>query len=288
MNENLKGMHVSSVILLNIILCILIICSDNPLILFGLLVIMIYIFIRSRRLKVIKKSIMYFFPFAIITVIINLIFVNEGNIVILTVFNRIITLEALIYSLTLSFKLLLVIFVFAMFQVMIDSDKAISFFSKIVPKTTLTMMIALKLFPSMQKRMNNLKDIYSIRGVNFETKGIKDVIKNLKPLFSVILEDSLENSFDIGEAAYIRGFLSNKRTIYDRKHLNKGDYAISISVILILIIFLIFKFLGMDNFNAYYGINLRNIVDTASSVIFVSLVLLTFELHLVFYERKIK
>ncbi|AGK98495.1 energy-coupling factor transporter transmembrane component T [Clostridium pasteurianum] len=281
MNVNLKSIHVFSSILTNIVLFILIIGSDNPLILSGTLVIMMYIFISSKSLNTLKRGIIYFIPFAIITIIINLIFINQGSKVIFIIFNRIFTLEALVYSLTLSFKLLLVILLFIMLQLMIDSDKAVSFFSRLIPKTTLTMMISLKLFPLMQKRMKILKDIYSIRGIDFETKGLKNILRNLKPLFSVILEDSLESSFDIGEAAYIRGFLSTRRTNYDSECLKKSDYLISISVFSILLIFIVFKILGMDNFNAYYEINLINILNISSSMVFVLLVLLTVEFHFI-------
>lgn len=286
MKENIKNFHVLTTIFLNLVILILILSSDNPLVLFGASILIFYIFIFSKSLSSVKKCLIYFLPFAALTIIINLIFVHQGRIILFTIFNRAITLESLIYSLALSFKLLLVILVFMMLGIMIDSDKAVSFFSGLMPKTTLTMMISLKMFPGMKKRLDTLREVYSLRGVDFETKGTKNKVKSYMPLLSVMLEDSLESAFNIGEASYVRGFLSGKRTIYDRQRFSNTDYIVLGSSMLLLIIYIVIKILRMDNFSVYNGIELINIVNIGTLIVFASLILLTFGLFWLVKEKE--
>lgn len=286
MRKKLDDLHVLSVLIVNLVLLILVICSDNPLIIIGLFIPIICILIVRRQLSALKQSVLIFVPFAIITIIINLIVVTQGSRVIFILFDRAFTLEAVIYSFSLSFKLLLVILIFTLIGVMIDSDKAVSFFASIMPKTTVTMMISLKLFPLMKKRIISLKEIYSIRGVDFEKKGFKNKIKSLMPLLFVILEDSLEGAFDVGEASYVRGFLSSKRTIYDRQKFKIYDYVISFSSIILLGIFITVKALDMDNFNVYNDISLSRIIDRGTFIIFILLIFLSGELYYGLKEKK--
>jgi len=188
-----------------------------------------------------KKGFIYFIPFFIVGVIINSVFVSEGSTIIFTILNKNFTLEAMSYSFIFSFRLLLVIHIFINLEIMIDSDRALSYFSKKLPKTTLTMLIALKFFPAMKRRIYSLKEIYSIRGVDFEGNRLIDKVKGYVPVISVLLESSLEGAFDIGEAAYIRGFLSGERSIYDKQPLQKSDYILIIKGIISFASFIIYK-----------------------------------------------
>ncbi|WP_051624342.1 energy-coupling factor transporter transmembrane component T [Clostridium akagii] len=286
MRKKLDNIHVFSTLVLNFVLLILVICSDNPLIVGGIFIPIMCILVVASKLSSLKRSILLFVPFAILTIIINLIFVTQGKTIIFILFNRAFTLEAFIYALSLSFKLLLVILIFMLLGVMIDSDKAVSFFSSVMPKTTVTMMISLKMFPQMKKRMTSLREIYSIRGVDFKAKGLKNKIKTYVPLLSVILEDSLESAFDIGESSFVRGFLSSKRTVYDRKKFINNDYIILFSSMILLGAFIIIKALGKDNFNVYDDINLSKIINKGSITIFILTFVLAGELLCILKEKK--
>ena len=286
MRKKLDNIHVFSTLVLNFVLLILVICSDNPLIIGGIFIPIMCILVVAGKLSSLKRSILLFIPFAILTIIINLIFVTQGKTIIFILLNRAFTLEAFIYALALSFKLLLVILIFMLLGVMIDSDKAVSFFSSVMPKTTVTMMISLKMFPQMKKRMTSLKEIYSIRGVDFKAKGLKNKIKTYVPLLSVILEDSLESAFDIGESSFVRGFLSSKRTVYDRKKFINNDYIILFSSMILLGAFIIIKALGKDNFNVYDDINLSKIINKGSITIFILTFVLAGELLCILKEKK--
>lgn len=251
MKNNLKIYHVLAASFFSLVLLIICLLCKNPLIIFGELVLIFLVIAKNGESEKLKRGFFIFIPFFIASVIINMIFAEEGKRVLFVVFGRYFTLEALIYSSLISIKLLCVIYIFLIMGMMVDSDGGVSYFSSIMPKSTMTLLIALKLVPNMKKRFENLKEIYSIRGVDYENKKLKEKIKSYAPVLSVLLENSLEGAFDIGESAYTRGFLSGKRSIYDKQGFKKRDYIVISTSILLIIFYILIKALGFDNFNIY-------------------------------------
>lgn len=262
-----KKYHVLTSFVLCIVILAIIFTTYNPLILFSIFLFCFFILFTSHSLKKFKTGFIYFIPFFIITVFINMIFVQEGGTVIFAVLGKKITLESLIYSFISSFKLLLVIYVFMFLGIMVDSDRAVSYFSSRMPKSTLLVMITLKLFPGMKERLSNLKEIYSIRGVDFEGDTIKDKVKSSIPILSILLESSLEDSFDIGEAAYVRGFLSAKRSVYDRQKIRNSDKRLLVLYTALFICFVIMEIIKLDNFDVYTLMTVKSLFNLESITI---------------------
>jgi energy-coupling factor transport system permease protein len=224
-------------------------------------------------------------PFFIITVAINMFFSQQGSVVLFRIGTRNFTLEALLYAVILSLKLLLVIYTFELLGIMMDSDKAVSYFSSIIPKSTLIFMVALKLFPLMKRRISALKEVYSIRGIDFQSKSMKDKLKAFIPVLSVLLEDSLEKSFDIGEAVFVRGFLSSKRTVYDRQKIMRYDFVLIATSLVVLASYLILVLCGLNSID-FYNNNFFNIIFNKINLIILLLFLLVYA-ELIFINRKL-
>jgi energy-coupling factor transport system permease protein len=232
---------------------VVIFSTDNPVVLLGIFMTHIAIFGATGSWGKFRNGFRMFIPFSVVTIIINMIFVYEGRITFFTLLGKRFTLESLIYASILSFKLLLIIYVFMILELMMDSDRAASWFSVKIPKTTLMMMIALKLFPNMKERILNLRDVYFMRGVNLNADKLGEKVRSNIPVMSVLLENSLDGAFDIGEAAYVRGFLSGKRTIYDKQSFRAIDFIILSESLVFLLAFIAVKLKGMAEFQIYYG-----------------------------------
>lgn len=276
--KNYKSLHILSTLILNLALLIIAFSTENPYIIFSVLALTVTTLFRSGNKKKLYQGLIYFIPFSIITTIINMIFVQEGRIILLNFMGKNFTLEALTYALLLSIKLLVVIYIFMLLGIMIDSDTAVAYFSNKLPKSTLMIMVSIKLFPTMGTRLKTLREIYSIRGAVYEGRTLKDKIKGFIPVFSVLLEDSLEGAFDIGEAAYVRGFLSGRRSVYDKQKYKLTDYAILLFSLSSLILFLFLKIMGKEVFNIYETYNLLSAINSGIvaeiSIVFLMILLL--------------
>ena len=259
-NENSK-MHVVTAALIGLNLLIITFLCKNPIILIIIFTFCAFTMFHTGNMEKFKMGFKYFIPFSILAIVVNMIFVAQGNITLFYLFGERFTLEALLYGVILSFKLLVVIYLFTVTGIIIDSDVASSYFSSKIPKSTLTIMISLKIFPNMRNRIVNLKEIYSIRGVDFESKKLKEKIKSNIPVLSVLLEDSLEGAFDIGEAAYVRGFLSGKRSVYDKPKIKLKDYLLIIVSSVTMLIYLIIKASGIDIFDIYMKVSFSQLFN---------------------------
>lgn len=281
-----KSLHVLTAVVLSITLIVINFTTENPFVLGAVMCLCIFMLIFSKNQKKFTLGLIYFIPFALVTIFINVIFAGEGNTVLFTVLKKSFTLEALIYSAILSLKLLIVIYIFMLLGILIDSDRAITFFSAKMPKSTLITMISLKLFPSMSKRLKNLKEIYSIRGVDFQGQKRIDKVKSYIPVLSILLESSLESSFDIGEAAYVRGFLSGKRSIYDKQVLEWADYSLIATSAIALITFLFCEVGGFDGYDVYTSLAFATAVNKVTTAIVLLLIVILIELLYVIRSRK--
>jgi len=204
-----------------------------------------------------------------------MIFVTQGSMVLFHIGNKKFTLEALIYALIMALKLFAVASLFISFEFIIDSDRAISYFSSKMPKSTLTLVIAFKLVPGLRDRLNKLKEIYTIRGVDFNNKSSKEMTRSYIPVLSILLENSMESSFDIGEAAFVRGFLSNERSTYDRQKIRKKDISIMTLSGVLLIAYIFVQYKGFIDFKIYEGVGLVNIFNYGTIFIFVIILAIT-------------
>lgn len=253
--------HVLTAALLGLNLLVITFLCKNPIVLTIIFTFCAITILYSGNIEKLKNGLKYFIPFSILAIVVNMIFVSQGSTTLFYLFGERFTLEALLYGAILAFKLLVVIYLFMVCSIIIDTDVASSYFSSKLPKSTLTIMISLKIFPNMKNRIINLKEIYSIRGVDFESKKLKEKIKSNIPVLSVLLEDSLEGAFGIGEAAYVRGFLSGNRTVYDKPRLQITDHLLIICSSAAMIFYLIIKASGLDDFDIYMKVSASQLIN---------------------------
>lgn len=268
MKDLFKTLHVAAASAFTLLLTAIVFGTDNPLILAGVLLICLTLFALTANKRKPLRGLILFTPFALTAMAINLLFVWEGRIILFEAFGRRFTLESLLYASVLSFKLLLVIYVFMLLEVMVDSDRALSYFSSRIPKSTLMILIALKLFPNMKNRLTSLREVYRTRGVDLDDPGILNRARSNLPVLSVLLENSLEGAFDIGEAAYVRGFLSGKRSLYEKQAFGPLDILLLSETALLAGVFLAARLTGNAGFPIYDAPGWSAVIGAGPAVVF--------------------
>lgn len=273
--NDFKVYHVLTASLIFMSMMIIIFSNDNPVILASVYIFIVSMIICSREKQKFKTGFYYFIPIAILIIVINMFFVSSGSITLFYLFHKRFTLEAIVYAIVFSFKFLAVIYLFFIFELMIDSDRAVSYFSAVMPKSTLMLMISFKLIPSMKDRFKNLREVYEVRGVIFNKRKSKEKTASYIPVLSILLEDSMEGSFAIGEAAYVRGFLSGNRSVYERQKFYSRDYRIITLSIALIIFYGIAEFKNWVQFNIYDGVTIINFINIGIAVIYAFIVCIT-------------
>ncbi|CAB1253631.1 energy-coupling factor transporter transmembrane protein EcfT [Clostridium sp. WLY-B-L2] len=281
-----KQYHVLTASVVFMSMMVIIFSNDNPVILSSVYVFILFIAVFCSEKHKFKTALYYFFPIAFFIILLNVLFVSSGRTTLFYLFNRRFTLEAFIYALVMSLKFLAVIYLFIILELMVDSDRAVSYFSSIMPKSTLMLMISFKLIPSMKDRFRNLKEIYEVRGVMFDKKKAREKAASYIPVMSILLEDSMEGSFNIGEAAYVRGFLSGSRSVYERQKFKARDWEIIALSTALIIFYGTAQFKGWVQFNIYDGVTIVNFINIGIAVIFAFIVAISLTVILNGEEKK--
>ncbi|MEY8762576.1 MULTISPECIES: energy-coupling factor transporter transmembrane component T [Clostridium] len=281
-----KQYHVLTASLVFLSMMIIIFSTDNPVVLASVYVFMVGIILFCREKMKFKTAIYYFIPIAIFIIALNVLFVSSGSTTLFYLFHKRFTLEAAIYAIIMCFKFLAVIYLFLILELMIDSDRAVSYFSSIMPKSTLMLMISFKLMPSLKNRFKSLKEIYEIRGVVFDKKKAREKAASYIPVMSVLLEDSMEGSFNIGESAYVRGFLSGHRSVYERQKLKSRDWQVIGLSIALMVLFGVAQFKEWVKFDIYDGVTAVNFFNIGIALILIFIIAITVTIILNSEERE--
>lgn len=136
----------------------------------------------------------------------NLLSVHAGNMIIFTlprswpIIGGPITVEALLYGLANGASLFAVLFVFATFNLAVETHRLLRWMPAGLYQTGLIASIALAFVPQMMASFQDIREAQRVRG--HQIRGLRDLIPLLVPLVTTALERSLA----LAESMEARGF----------------------------------------------------------------------------------
>ena len=227
--------------------------TDHPFVICGAILLAVTVLAGGKKWKQLKQGLWFALPMTFFMLLFNLVFVSSGVTELAVVFGKRITLESILYAFLMGVKLLAATYLFFMAGSLTNGDKAVSYCGSKLPKSTLTFLLIFRLIPHFRESFFHLKDVYATRGVEFENVPLREKIKSYRAVLAVLLEQSLESSFEIGEAAYTRGFLSTKRSVYERSRPTWRDGLVLTADALLLAVYILLLVNGSASFNLYFG-----------------------------------
>jgi len=150
---------------------------------------------------------------------INVLINPHGNTVLfqvtgVPVFSTIqLTMESLVFALTMSLRLLCMISAFALLSLLINPDVLLHVFLKLrfPKKSVLTTSIALRFMPVLLQDVQALQDSIQTRGFSLHPKGMIQKVKQRSMLLMPLLSTALDRSIQTAEAMEARGFGSSQK-----------------------------------------------------------------------------
>ncbi|WP_027356712.1 energy-coupling factor transporter transmembrane component T [Desulfofundulus thermocisternus] len=134
-----------------------------------------------------------------------------------------ISMEAVYFGAASSLRLLVIISIFCLYNLMINPDKILNLFSRVAGKSVLVMSLATRLFPTMVRDLQRIREVQQLRGVDFDTGNLWQRAKKYSGLYNVLLLSSLEGAMEIAESMQARAFGSGRRSVYSRNILRPRD-----------------------------------------------------------------
>ena len=212
------------------VLVIIAFCGNllSQIAIFTFIMVMIYFIDKSKMKASIMLAIFIGIPIFIINPLVN----QNGSTILFSIVDvplagRIdITLEALIYALLLTFKLMNTILIFCVFNILVHPDRLLNLFSFFAGKSALIITITTRLIPFLSNQLKEIADIQKTRGVVLDSGNGFKRVKTWYPFSKIILFSSLENSAGIAEALQSKGYGIGKRTVYYNEKMRIRDWIV--------------------------------------------------------------
>lgn len=258
-NTFLQKLHPLASIFIIFLYILSFIVVNNPLYLFLILLSLMLLSYIDGSIKDLFKYGKLMLPFAILIMTLNPLLVRDGSTILYigkikfpVIGSIVITLEAIMYGIFSGIKIICITLAFGFGNLIIHPDRSFGFFSKYLKKSSLLMSMIVKMFPNMMKSYENIREIEKLRGNILVDKKMKNTIKNGGNIVNILFLSSLEDSLDIAESMYSRGYGScKKRSSYFVERFESKDKILMIILISSFIGLMILGYKGLFNMNFY-------------------------------------
>jgi len=189
----------------------------------GLLILIATNFIQDRGKKI--KSYRKFYIFmAMIIIFMNPIISSRGETVLFYIFDRVITLESLVYGICTAISLISIMVLFLSYNMIITEDKFMYLFSDMLPKTSFLIMMTMGFIPLLKRRITEINTVQELKGgKEYGNKFKEKLIERMKVL-NILLIWSLEESIIRARSMRARGYGAvQKRSFYFNYRMDKLD-----------------------------------------------------------------
>ncbi len=220
------------------------------------------------------KSHVAFLVMFLIMAIINPLFSHNGVTVLFVMNNSPITLEATLYGVCAAAMIIASIYWFRSFSIVMTSDKLLYVFSKLSPKLSLVLSMALRYVPLFTRQAKKTKDAQKALGI-YNEDNVIDRSKSSVRVFSVMVSWALENGITTADSMSARGFGVCKRTNFSIFSFKKSDTLLLVSSLISAGITILSISLGALDFEFYPHVKMAP-TTTVSVFGYVSYTILAF------------
>lgn len=176
---------------------------------------------KGRELK---KWTTLIITMAIFTFILTPVFNQRGNHILFYLFNKQIMLEAIIQGAMIALTLAGVLALFVTFNILFTADKFLFIFSKFSHQWTLLIMLAMRFVPLLRRKINDMQDMQSVKGLSIKEGSVHQRATNGMQLLQMLLSGSLEDSIQAADSMTARGYGTGKRSHYHAFQMQRRDY----------------------------------------------------------------
>src|SRR5690606_6971572 len=122
-----------------------------------------------------------------------------------------VTLEATVYGIVMALSLVTILLIFISFNLILNGNKFLFVFSKLLPKTAFLVMLAIRFVPLLKRRLGEINDVQRIKGMTIASGNIKERAKNGMVIMQILLTWSLEEAIETADSMKARGYGLGKR-----------------------------------------------------------------------------
>ncbi len=159
----------------------------------------------------------------VLIVLMNPLLSHRGRTVLYYLGDIPITLESVVYGVTLAISMLNLLTFFVTYRLVMTEQKFLFLFIRVSPKAALIAMMAMGLVPRLSKRMKELMLIQRTRGVTVAEGSIATRARSGARLVGTLLSWTLEDALQTADSMQARGYGTGTRSSYLGYRFRKRD-----------------------------------------------------------------
>lgn len=186
-----------------------------------------------RGVRSVLKRLIYMAFMVMMIIIINPLFNHEGVTILFYMKNgNPITKESIVYGVFMALMMMSVMMWFGCFNEVMDTDKFVYLFGRIMPKFSLVLSMTLRFIPRFRERFVMVRNAQKGLGKDITDGNLIKRISNLAGIISIMVSWSLENSVETSDSMKARGYGLVGRTAFSIYRFSKRDMWIFMSIIM--------------------------------------------------------
>ena len=159
----------------------------------------------------------------------NPLFVRGGDTVLFHIRELAVTLESLQHGFAAAMLLMSVIYWFKCYNEVMTSEKFMYLFGRVIPKTALTLTVAIRFVPSFKRQMTKINAAQKTLGL-YASDSRTDKLKNGIRVLSAMTTWALENSVHTAESMNARGYELKEKTNFSLFKLTTHDIMMAVFI----------------------------------------------------------
>ncbi|MFD1849450.1 energy-coupling factor transporter transmembrane component T [Oceanobacillus bengalensis] len=224
---------------------------NHPLFLIIACILMVFVNISHDGGRALRKWGLVLIVMSMIIIVLNPFLVSRGTNILFYFRDKQVTLEATIYGITMSLSLVIVLIMFVSFNLVLNGNRFLFIFSKVLPRTAFLIMLAIRFVPLLNRRLEEIGMVHRIRGMSMTEGSIRERAKIGMLRIQLLLTLSLEEAIQTADSMKARGYGIGKKSSYIPYKMEKRDWGWLLTLVLLFLICIVGGSLGYGKIQIY-------------------------------------
>lgn len=238
--------------------------------------IMIVVNITHDRGKALKRWIPLYVIMGTLIVALNPFLVSRGTNILFYFRGKQVTLEAFMYGFVMALSIIIILIMFVSFNLVLNGNKFLFIFSKILPRTAFLMMLAIRFVPLLKERFDEIQMVQHVRGISIRTGSLLSRARSGMLYIQVLLSWSLEEAIQTADSMKSRGYGTGRKTSYIPYKMKPRDWFSLLILCCLFLVCLAGGYLGYGKIIIYPELGTLHLYPLDWVVLISMIVLLSF------------
>ena len=230
---------------------VLLLYFNHPLFLLAAFLFLVVVNLTHDKGKELKKWLPMLLIMSSFIVLLNPFLVSRGTNILFYFRGKQVTVEATVYGVVMTLSIVAIIILFISFNLILNGNKFLYVFSRILPKLAFLSMLAIRFVPLLRVRLEEITDVQRVRGIDMRSGSIRNRAKSGMVLLQILLTWSLEEAMETADSMEARGYGTGKRSSYLPFRWEKRDIGWLVTIWILFIACLLGGMLGYGKIHIY-------------------------------------